>query len=328
MIAIAVIDQLSHVNGSVASWSALGFGGKKSSVIIRLSLSLVSYDWTHSRIWDEGSRNCRLLLIIVVQIFVWALFFDWCNIEINRNAQTLFYSSNFCLGLVRHAGLPCQASVLLLVPGKESRSFVPLKPGREMSNWVNCSLSFYIKWKKMWKREKKRKSFMWKRTHIQMFAKAAEKKLWMQEVCHKWGAIVHAKIANITTVSLLLCNFPQSHLINTIFTIFESIWKQSKWSRIPMLPFGCSAEESSPSRSSESSSAPRLLLWSSFTLACAKCVLLRSAAIAEGLLDISFSLAQAVIFWPVSVFRSRIGLSLEHQVFTCAFLQTYSSVPA
>lgn len=95
-----------------------------------------------------------------------------------------------------------------------------------------------------------------------------------------------------------------------------------------MLPFGCSAEESSPSRSSESSSAPRLLLWSSFTLACAKCVLLRSAAIAEGLLDISFSLAQTVIFWPVSVFRSRIGLSLEHHVFTCAFLQTYSSVPA
>lgn len=223
-----------------------GIWGEKSSVIIRLSLSLVSYDWTHSRIWDEGSRNCRLLLIIVVQIFVWALFFDWCNIEINRNAQTLFfYSSNFCLGLVRHAGLPCRASVLLLVPGKESRSFVPLKPGREMSNWVNCSLSFYIKWKKMWKREKKRKSFMWKRTHIQMFAKAAEKKLWMQEVCHKWGAIVHAKIANITTVSLLLCNFPQSHLINTIFTIFESIWKQSE-ARSPCFPLGVPLRKAAP----------------------------------------------------------------------------------
>lgn len=166
---------------------------------------------------------------------------------------------------------------------------------------------------------------MWKCTHVQMFAKAAEKKLWMQEVCHKWGAIACTKIADTMTVFLLPCNFPQSHLIYTIFTVFESVWKQSKWSRSPMLPFGCSAEESSPGRSSESSSAPRLLLWSSFTVACAKCTLLHSAAIAEGLLNISLSLAQTVVFWPVlqneswSVFRaSRIYVCILTNMHFCS----------
>lgn len=41
--------------------------------------------------------------------------------------------------------LPCQASGLLLVPGKEMRAFVHLRPGREMSNCVNCNIFFTAK---------------------------------------------------------------------------------------------------------------------------------------------------------------------------------------
>lgn len=95
-----------------------------------------------------------------------------------------------------------------------------------------------------WKAELNKKTFalfFMKACTYTINYKSCRVKLWMLKL-FSWirsRAIVHVKIADIITGSLLLCKFLQSNLFNTVFGVSELIWKLSKRKKTSSGPVGC-----------------------------------------------------------------------------------------